>query len=144
MSAKGKDRFPVHPPSSFRSRPFITGRPEGRNDLSSLTSFRLHILPTRNWDTPQVDEERAEKLVRRAFDVEPDTEVIIKSFSDHPVRRALVATLSFSQIPTKISQTSQLVQESEESLDGLSVSLDIHFHGFTPLHSRTSSRYDCE
>lgn len=131
-------------PSPTDSQPCEANQLKGRDDLSSGTVFRLHILGKRDWDKSQINEARVEQLVREAFNVTPDTEITVKSLSDHPVRKARVATLNFSQIPTKISQTSPLLQEFDETVEELSLDLDTHFHGFTPLHSGMSTEYTCE
>lgn len=132
------------PPSSADSQPYAADQPRSRQDLSSETTFRLHILGKRDWDRSQIDRARVEQLVRKAFDVTRDTEINVKSLADHPVRQALVATLNFSQIPTKIAQTSPLLQEFDEIVEELSLDLDTHFHGFTPLHSGTNTEYTSE
>lgn len=123
------------------SQPRAASQLKGRDDLSSETVFRLHILGKRNWDKSQIDEARVEQLVRKAFDVNPDTEIIIRSLTDHHMRDSTVATLSFSRIPPKIAKTSPPLQEFCETVEGLSLILDTHFYGFTPLHSRESSEY---
>lgn len=132
------------PPSSADSAPRAADQLKVRHDLSSQTVFRLHILGRHNWDKSQIDEARVEQLVQKAFDVTPDAKIMVKSLADHPVRQALVATLNFSEIPTRISQTSPPLQEFDGTADELSLDLDTHFHGFTPLHSGISSERTCE
>lgn len=82
--------------------------------------------------------EKISKLVKEAWDIPESIEVEVHSLAASPRRpEKKIATLSFSRTPA-------LLQSSEETYWVSKVNnklvLDIHFRGFTPLHSEPDSK----
>lgn len=81
------------------------------------------------------------KLLQRALDLEDETAVQIRSLADSPYDESeAVATLTFSEIPPKLStplEPPKITFTSKNILpeaSQLNLILDTHFHEFTVLH----------
>ena len=109
-----------------------------RQDLDFQTTFRVFLRPNRSEDT-QISElnlkEQTEQLVRKAFDVEKNVQILIGSIVVDFFPNVQIGTLNFSKIPDSIGHT-RTVQHtflSSEKSPCMPVELDLDFFGLTQL-----------
>ncbi|KAL1632156.1 hypothetical protein SLS56_003890 [Neofusicoccum ribis] len=126
-------------------------KPAFRQDLDYRSTFRLQGLP-KSYAGRELTRKDVERLVGSAFKVEQGITVLVKSLGDHPLNEnQKVATLSFSEIPGLIRQSSVRDREfrAGPTLDdgtpaGPWLYMDIHFNGLTPLHHQSDSECEVE
>ena len=111
-----------------------------RQELDSQTTFRvcLHSHRPEGSQKSETDlTEQTQQLVRKAFEVEQNVQILIRSIVIDSLTNKRVGTLNFSKIPDNIRQkrTAQHTLLSSEESPRMSVELDLGFLGLTQLSS---------
>ncbi|KAK8226901.1 hypothetical protein HDK77DRAFT_487248 [Phyllosticta capitalensis] len=115
--------------------------------LGPESVFRVQGLPVTHEDR-HVDAGEAEKMIRKALDVDSKIEVDVRSLAQLPSPPSQTATVTFSEIPPALDLRMQKHSDPEftfrSSTGMVRLTVDTHFKGFTPLQSPSDANYSLD
>ncbi|KAK8191127.1 uncharacterized protein BKA78DRAFT_352549 [Phyllosticta capitalensis] len=115
--------------------------------LGPESVFRVQGLPFTH-EGRHVDAGEAEKMIRKALDVDSKIEVDVHSLAQLPSPPSQTATVTFSEIPPALYLRMQKHSDPEftfrSSTGMVRLTVDTHFKGFTPLQSPSDANYSLD
>ncbi|KAK8249385.1 hypothetical protein IWZ00DRAFT_488791 [Phyllosticta capitalensis] len=115
--------------------------------LGPESVFRVQGLPITH-EGRHVDAREAEKMIRKALDVDSKIEVDVRSLAQLPSPPSQTATVTFSEIPPALDLRMQKHSDPEftfrSSTGMVRLTVDTHFKGFTPLQSPSDANYSLD